>query len=190
MIDPDLNSKDPYKVLGVPRSASEQDIKKAYRKLAVLWHPDKNPRNKEVAAEKFKNVGRAYEVSFVCLVPLICFRSFQIPRNAPMSIVVGGKVLGQHAKHTVMAGGRRDSLLWTRKDSLNSSSAGGILLPSTTCFSLSCLDADRLRLEDSGLEVPLAAVPSLDVTRLRRFQTLSPRCLLKASTPTIPPEWW
>ncbi|KAH0472835.1 MAG: uncharacterized protein KVP18_004283 [Porospora cf. gigantea A] len=62
MIDPDLNSKDPYKVLGVPRSASEQDIKKAYRKLAVLWHPDKNPRNKEVAAEKFKNVGRAYEV--------------------------------------------------------------------------------------------------------------------------------
>ncbi|KAH0473451.1 MAG: hypothetical protein KVP17_000201 [Porospora cf. gigantea B] len=62
MIDTDLNSKDPYKVLGVPRSASEQDIKKAYRKLAVLWHPDKNPRNKEVAAEKFKNVGRAYEI--------------------------------------------------------------------------------------------------------------------------------
>lgn len=54
--------KDYYAVLGVPKSATEDQIKKAYRKLAIKWHPDKNPTNKEAAEAKFKEVGEAYEV--------------------------------------------------------------------------------------------------------------------------------
>ncbi|XP_012290806.2 dnaJ homolog subfamily B member 8 [Aotus nancymaae] len=51
-----------YEVLGVQVSASQEDIKKAYRKLALRWHPDKNPDNKEEAEKKFKQVSEAYEV--------------------------------------------------------------------------------------------------------------------------------
>jgi len=54
-------SKDFYEILGIPRSASADDIKKAYRKLAQELHPDKNPDNPE-AEEKFKEVGEAYSV--------------------------------------------------------------------------------------------------------------------------------
>ncbi|XP_061043615.1 dnaJ homolog subfamily B member 2 isoform X1 [Eubalaena glacialis] len=51
-----------YEILDVPRSASADDIKKAYRKKALQWHPDKNPDNKEFAEKKFKEVAEAYEV--------------------------------------------------------------------------------------------------------------------------------
>ena len=53
--------RDYYEVLGVDRNADEQAIKKAYRKLAMKYHPDRNPDNKE-AEEKFKEVNEAYEV--------------------------------------------------------------------------------------------------------------------------------
>lgn len=52
---------DYYQVLGVPREASQDEIKKAYRKLALKYHPDKNPDNSEAEA-KFKDVSEAYEV--------------------------------------------------------------------------------------------------------------------------------
>uniref|UniRef100_A0A915PH31 J domain-containing protein n=1 Tax=Setaria digitata TaxID=48799 RepID=A0A915PH31_9BILA len=51
-----------YSVLGVPRNADSAAIRKAYRKLALQWHPDKNPNNNEVAEQKFKRITQAYEV--------------------------------------------------------------------------------------------------------------------------------
>jgi molecular chaperone DnaJ len=56
-----MSPRDYYEVLGVPKSASGDDIKKAYRKLAVQHHPDKNPGDK-TAEEKFKEATEAYEV--------------------------------------------------------------------------------------------------------------------------------
>ncbi|KAK2953555.1 putative Chaperone protein DnaJ [Blattamonas nauphoetae] len=53
---------DYYQVLGVQRNATEDEIKKAYKKLALKWHPDRNPDNKEKATEEFKKIGEAYEV--------------------------------------------------------------------------------------------------------------------------------
>ncbi|XP_069838663.1 dnaJ homolog subfamily B member 2 isoform X2 [Dendropsophus ebraccatus] len=53
---------DYYEILGVPRNATQDDIKRAYRKLALKWHPDKNPDNKELAEKKFKDIAEAYEV--------------------------------------------------------------------------------------------------------------------------------
>lgn len=55
--------KDFYSILGVSRSASDDEIKKAYRKLALKYHPDKNKAPE--AQEKFKQVAEAYEVLYV-----------------------------------------------------------------------------------------------------------------------------
>ncbi|KAK7283975.1 hypothetical protein RIF29_13725 [Crotalaria pallida] len=53
---------DYYKILQVERGASDDDLKKAYRKLAMKWHPDKNPNNKKDAEAKFKQISEAYDV--------------------------------------------------------------------------------------------------------------------------------
>lgn len=52
---------DYYKVLMVDGSATDEDVKKAYRRLAMKWHPDKNPTNKKEAEAKFKQISEAYE---------------------------------------------------------------------------------------------------------------------------------
>ncbi len=56
-----MSKRDYYEILGVTKGASDDDIKKAYRKLAIKYHPDKNPDDK-AAEEKFKEAAEAYEV--------------------------------------------------------------------------------------------------------------------------------
>src|SRR5215471_5919191 len=56
-----MTKRDYYEVLGIQKGASEEEIKKAYRKMALKFHPDKNPGDK-TAEEAFKEVGEAYEV--------------------------------------------------------------------------------------------------------------------------------
>jgi DnaJ-class molecular chaperone len=54
-------SQNYYDILGIQKNATEDEIKKAYRKLAVKWHPDKNPDNKDEAEKKFKQISEAYQ---------------------------------------------------------------------------------------------------------------------------------
>src|SRR5258706_7459086 len=56
-----MAKRDYYEVLGVNRDAPEDDLKKAYRKLAMKWHPDRNPENPK-AEDHFKEAKEAYEV--------------------------------------------------------------------------------------------------------------------------------
>ena len=56
-----MEVKDYYEILGVPRSADEKEIKKAFRKLAQQYHPDKNPGD-ATAEQKFKEINEAYTV--------------------------------------------------------------------------------------------------------------------------------
>lgn len=56
-----MAKRDYYEVLGLSKGASADEIKKAYRKLAIQYHPDKNPGDKE-AEEKFKEAAEAYDV--------------------------------------------------------------------------------------------------------------------------------
>ena len=51
-----------YNVLEIPNLATPEEIRKAYRKLALKWHPDKNPSNYDLASEKFKQISEAYEI--------------------------------------------------------------------------------------------------------------------------------
>jgi curved DNA-binding protein len=55
-------AKDYYDILGVPKNASDTEIKKAYRKLAMQYHPDRNPGKQKWANEKFKGINEAYGV--------------------------------------------------------------------------------------------------------------------------------
>ena len=57
-----MSQRDYYQVLGVTKDSNDDQIKKAYRKLALKWHPDKNPDNRVQAEEKFKEIGEAYAV--------------------------------------------------------------------------------------------------------------------------------
>ena len=75
--------EDYYDILGISKGASAAEIKKAYRKMALKYHPDKNPDNKE-AEEKFKKAAEAYEV----LVTLIKNRVMTNLVTRPLKVVV------------------------------------------------------------------------------------------------------
>ena len=51
-----------YDILELPDNSSDDQVKRAYKKLAIKYHPDKNPDNREIAEEKFKQVAEAYEI--------------------------------------------------------------------------------------------------------------------------------
>ena len=59
-------TKDYYKILGVDKKCTDDNIKKSYRKLAMLWHPDKHvndsEKDKKIAEDKFKEINNAYEI--------------------------------------------------------------------------------------------------------------------------------
>ena len=59
--------KDWYKILGISKTASAADIKRAYKRLALQWHPDKNQENREEAENMFREIAAAYEV---CMIQL------------------------------------------------------------------------------------------------------------------------
>ncbi len=57
-----VETKNYYDTLQISKGATDVEIKKAYRKLAMKWHPDKNPDNSEEASKKFQEIGEAYDV--------------------------------------------------------------------------------------------------------------------------------
>nr|CAH7736419.1 unnamed protein product [Callosobruchus chinensis] len=57
-----MTMADYYKILNIPRSATKDQIKKAYKLLALKWHPDKNPDKPEEACKRFREISQAYEV--------------------------------------------------------------------------------------------------------------------------------
>ncbi|KAL3583252.1 hypothetical protein D5086_014313 [Populus alba] len=63
---------DYYKILQVDKTAKDDDLKKAYRKLAMKWHPDKNPNNKKEAEAQFKQISEAYDNSVKILQKAHC----------------------------------------------------------------------------------------------------------------------
>ncbi|NXT51901.1 DNJB8 protein, partial [Pluvianellus socialis] len=81
---------DYYKVLGLKKSASQDDVRKSYYKLALKWHPDKNPSNKEEAEKQFKAVAKAYEVLSDPQKRLIYDRSVKESRSHRGRSATGG----------------------------------------------------------------------------------------------------
>jgi len=57
-----MELKDYYQILNISQDASAEEIKKAFRRLAMCYHPDRNPENIEEAGDKFKEINEAYEV--------------------------------------------------------------------------------------------------------------------------------
>jgi hypothetical protein len=67
-----MGSLDYYEILNVDRSATDDDLRRAYRRLAMRWHPDKNPEGKSDAEAKFKDITEAYNVRPIRCLPCPC----------------------------------------------------------------------------------------------------------------------
>ena len=93
-------AKDYYNMLGVAESASADDIKKAYRRLAKQYHPDANPNNKE-ASERFKEIGEAYSV----LSDADKRKQYDTMRKNPFSTFAGRGSQGGGASHGTSGAG-------------------------------------------------------------------------------------
>eukprot|EP00936_MAST-01D_sp_MAST-1D-sp1_P000090 g90.t1 len=90
-----------YATLGVAQDASAAEIKKAYRKLALKWHPDKNPDDRANAEEVFKQVSEAYE----CLSDETARRRYDMGDPDPLSDESGAGTGFGFAGHGGMGGG-------------------------------------------------------------------------------------
>ncbi|XP_059641279.1 uncharacterized protein LOC132283357 isoform X2 [Cornus florida] len=97
---------DYYNILKVNRNASNEDLKKAYRRLAMIWHPDKNPGNKREAEAKFKQISEAYDVlsdpqkrQIYDLYGEEALKSGQVPPPPSSSRAGGGPHHHRHQQH-------------------------------------------------------------------------------------------
>jgi hypothetical protein len=85
-----VNSKrDYYEVLGIQRTSTDQEIKAAYRKLALQYHPDRNPDDTEAASEKFKEITEAYTILMELLRNVFSFD----PRLMELRFIISPLIL-------------------------------------------------------------------------------------------------
>jgi len=89
-----MQFKDYYQILNVSQDASAQDVKKAFRRLALQYHPDRNPGNVREAGEKFKEINEAYEILSDAQRRWQYDRLTSL-RLAGMSFVVSGAIWGR-----------------------------------------------------------------------------------------------
>jgi DnaJ homolog subfamily C member 3 len=79
--------KDWYKILGVSKTASAAEIKRAYKKLALQWHPDKNVDNREEAENMFREIAAAYEVVKICEFFFCQWKAYSNPISIAVSLL-------------------------------------------------------------------------------------------------------
>ena len=102
------NQRDYYEVLGVTRTAAVEEIKSAYRKAALKWHPDRNPAKKQEAEEKFREATEAYSILSDAQK-----RAEQVlktdPRNLDAQLLRGSALLGLKDLDRAVEGRRRQT---------------------------------------------------------------------------------
>src|SRR5438045_4004958 len=116
-----MAKRDYYEVLGVNRDASEDDLKKSYRRLAMKWHPDRNPENPR-AEEHFKEAKEAYEVLLGAWILRIAVR-MPFHGKAPIGLLqVVFRGIAVDAQHFVVVALRHSEFPNTRTAQLRARS--------------------------------------------------------------------